>query len=169
MKLDAVSRWRNAATGFRVFAGTGLIGAMVVVASPVAAASAQCATVGSQVTCTFSYNGTNGSDGTPQPFVVPDGVRSVTIEAWGAEGGPNYLGGTPTSRGGHVKGTLPVTPGQTLTVRVGGQPQSTTGGYNGGGNGGPLVTATAGGGASDIRQGGDTLANRDHRRRRRWR
>ena len=43
--------------------------------------------------------GTNGSDGTPQSFVVPTAVTSVTIETWGAQGG---LNATSDGLGGHV-------------------------------------------------------------------
>src|SRR5665213_3027527 len=39
-----------------------------------------------QVTCTFSYNGTDGTDGSVQAFVVPAGVTQVVVEAWGAQG-----------------------------------------------------------------------------------
>src|SRR4051812_17809939 len=56
------------------------------------------------VTCTFSYNGTDGSDGSAQSFTVPDGVSSVTIEAWAAQGGGNAGG-----LGGHERGTISVT------------------------------------------------------------
>jgi hypothetical protein len=137
--------------GLSVLASGALVGALLVAASPGTASAAGCATVGSQVTCTFSYNGTTGSDGTPQPFVVPTGVTSVTIEAWGPTGEGN---GAP---GGHVKGTVTVIPTETLMVRVGGFPAGTTGGYNGGGN---SLGRMAGGGASDVRQGGDALTNR---------
>jgi hypothetical protein len=153
---------RRATTGLSVLASGALVGALLVAASPGSASAAGCATVGSQVTCTFSYNGTNGSDGTAQNFVVPAGVPSVTVEAWGAQGGGNDAS---HGLGGHVKGTVTVTPAQTLTVRVGGQPASLAdpplpGGYNGGGNGGGFPSDGGGGGASDVRQGGDALADR---------
>jgi hypothetical protein len=103
-----------------------------------------CAVQGTSVVCTFSYNGTNGADGTAQRFTVPAGVAAVTIEAWGAQGGG--AGGL----GGHAEGTLPVASATVLNVRAGGQ-----GGFNGGGAG-----VEPGGGASDVRVGGDTLAAR---------
>jgi hypothetical protein len=59
-----------------------------------------------------------------------------------------------------VKGTVSVTPSETLTVRVGGEPPGRTGGYNGGGNGAPGSNRTGGGGASDVRKGGDALSDR---------
>ena len=90
------------------------------------------------VSCMFHYDGTTGADGTTQSFTVPDGVRKLTIEAWGAQGGtasyvddvfdPPVVGGL----GGYAVGTVPVTPGEILQVNVGGQPTGTAGGFNGG-------------------------------------
>jgi Glycine rich protein len=160
MAIKGFELRRRATASLCALAGGALIGALLVAASPGTASAVGCATVGSQVTCTFSYNGTNGSDGTPQSFVVPTAVTSVTIETWGAQGG---LNATSDGLGGHVKGTFTVTPAETLTVRVGGQP-TTAGGYNGGGTGGVGPTSEfnsgGGGGASDVRRGGDALTNR---------
>jgi hypothetical protein len=116
------------------------------------------------VRCTFAYNGKDGADGEPQQFVVPAGVHSVTIDAYGAQGGslgapPNNLGGL----GGHASGTFTVAAGTVLRIRVGGSPTSTAGGYNGGADGagvGDDRPAGAGGGASDVRIGGTALADR---------
>src|SRR5215831_18420489 len=109
-----------------------------------------CVNTGTPVRCTFAYNGKDGSDGEPQQFVVPAGVHSVTLDAFGAQGGGG--GGL----GGHARGTFTVADGTVLHIRVGGMPtDGATGGFNGGGNGTP-----GGGGASDVRIGGDTLANR---------
>ena len=107
------------------------------------------------VTCTFSYNGTDGTDGSVQTFDVPSNVTSVTIDALGASGESDstqfYTAG---GLGGHAAGTIPVTPSSTLQVYVGGTPTtaagSVAGGYNGGGAG-----WTGGGGASDVRTGSD--------------
>jgi hypothetical protein len=139
-------------------------GALVIDSYPAAAAAtpSSCRTQAAVVTCLFSYNGTDGTDGSAQPFVVPAGVTQVTIEAWGAEGG-GADGVANGGLGGYATGTVAVQPGDTLNVRVGGMPQGTTGGYNGGGDAGPaqpLYAAGAGGGATDIRQGGDGLKNR---------
>jgi hypothetical protein len=101
------------------------------------------------VRCTFAYNGKDGSDGSPQQFVVPSGVDSVAVDAFGAQGGNG--GGL----GGNAGGTFSAAPGTVLHIRVGGSPTSTAGGYNGGGAGDP-----AGGGASDVRIGGTSLADR---------
>jgi hypothetical protein len=108
-------------------------------------------TVTGQVT--FNYTGSM------QTYTVPLGVTSVTVEAWGAQGGAGYsaVGGL----GGYATGDLAVMPGQTLNIYVGGQGGSPTGGWNGGGQG---VTATSygggGGGASDVRSGGTALTDR---------
>jgi len=65
--------------------------------------------------------------------------------------------------GGSVKATIPVTPGEKLAIFVGGY-GATAGGFNGGGTGGSTGgsggNGGGGGGASDVRQGGDRLANR---------
>ena len=109
---------------------------------------------------TFVYTGA------VQTYTVPADVNYVTIETWGAQGnapGEHGLGGL----GGHVKATLPVIPGEALSIRVGGM-----NGFNGGGagrvddcesnygcDGGGDIDAS-GGGATDVRQGGDALEDR---------
>ncbi|MFN8027015.1 MAG: hypothetical protein U0W40_11870 [Acidimicrobiia bacterium] len=105
---------------------------------------------------TFSYNGSDGTDGSPQEYVVPDNVCRVTIDAYGAEAGnfdfdtavfaPAAVG---PKLGGHAQKYTRVVPGETLIVIVGGRGadgQATAGingeaiggagGYNGGGTGG---------------------------------
>ena len=116
---------------------------------------------------------TFGFTGDVQTFVVPAGVTSVNIEAWGAQGG--FDGGTAGGMGGYATGDLSVTPGETLYLYVGGQgtngPGSgqncgLAGGWNGGGNTGSVCCsnagggAGAGGGASDVRQSGQSLNDR---------
>ncbi|MEU8319494.1 DUF11 domain-containing protein [Nonomuraea sp. NPDC048881] len=101
-------------------------------------------------TVTFSYTGG------PQTFTVPDGVTSIEVDAFGAQGqaGPGETPGGAGGLGGEVKATLAVTPGQELQIIVGG-----TGGYGGGGPGGKggnifgYLDGGAGGGASDVRTG----------------
>jgi hypothetical protein len=97
---------------------------------------------------TFYYTG----DG--QNFTVPRGVKQVTITAIGAP--------TKSAHSGLVSATIPVMPGESLAVFVGGKPSGGTGGYNGGGNGGvgEVGTGNGGGGASDVRQGGSGLTDR---------
>jgi PKD-like domain/Secretion system C-terminal sorting domain len=99
-----------------------------------------------------------------QTYTVPCGVTSITIKAYGAQGGNGALGGNATSGGagalgGYASGTLAVTPGQVLNIFVGGAGATPTGGFNGGGNGG-ANNAGGGGGASDVRLGGTAAANR---------
>jgi hypothetical protein len=107
---------------------------------------------------TFSFT----PPGAEQQFVVPTGVTCVTIQAFGAEGGGS---GSAGGEGGTIQATIPVTPGETLFVYVGGQGEgrngSGTGGFNGGGTGGANgIEGAGGGGASDVRQGGNGLNNR---------
>ena len=117
---------------------------------------------------TFNYTGK------AQSFKVPSGISQVTVKAQGASG-PS---GQPTSyckftggNGGIVKATIPVTPGETLAIYVGGEgggdgsncSPNGAGGFNGGGDGGNGVSGgsgTGGGGASDVREGGDSLTDR---------
>lgn len=116
---------------------------------------------------TFSYTGA------VQTFTVPAGVTSISIQAYGAQGGDNgtWLGG----QGGYAAGDLAVTPGQVLNIYVGSKGSNGTGsaancgsqgGFNGGGNTGATCCsnagggAGAGGGASDVRLAGNTLNDR---------
>ncbi|MGA8100009.1 MAG: hypothetical protein WB810_15245, partial [Candidatus Cybelea sp.] len=92
--------------------------------------------------------------GTRQSFVVPAGVKKLTITAMGARGGGGTSGAAAGGRGGLVKATISVTPGEKLGIFVGGA----DGGFNGGGRSG--VGIEGGGDASDVRQGGDELTER---------
>src|SRR5262249_32763590 len=63
----------------------------------------------------FSYTGTD------QTWTVPAGVAQITVKAWGAGGaGGNYIFNDIGGGGGFVTGTLDVTPGEQLTIIVGG-------------------------------------------------
>ena len=95
---------------------------------------------------TFNYTGAQ------QNFTVPTGVTHVTVKAYGGGSGSG-------PGGGYVQATIPVTSGESLAILVGGNPNGATGGFNGGGNGGGSL-GFGGGGASDVRQGGNALANR---------
>ena len=100
---------------------------------------------------TFVYTGRQ------QNFIVPFGVKRITVTAMGA--------GRPSAHGGLVAATIGVKPGESLAVFVGGKPKGSTGGYNGGGNGGTYecptcLQAGGGAGASDVRQGGSALSYR---------
>jgi glycine rich protein len=102
--------------------------------------------------------------GGSQTFVVPSGVEGIAVSVEGASGSdPN--GGL----GQVVRAILPVTPGESLTVNVGGRGQlgsnasGGAGGFNGGGAGGdghPSGSGSdrgGGGGASDLRRGATKL------------
>ena len=129
--------------------------------------------VSGDTTKTFSYTGTS------QIYVVPE-TGMYTIEAWGAQGGNGYnaVGGN----GGYSRGTVKLTKGEMLYIRVGGKGTDSgtsysraikNGGYNGGGNGAVsqyqeydssisgyvsyYTFAGAGGGSSDVRIGKDNL------------
>jgi hypothetical protein len=106
--------------------------------------------------------------GGPQAIVVPEGVTSIRIDVWGAQGGAasnNSLCSAPHDTGGlggHARGTLAVTPGETLHIFVGGAGGTgASGGFNGGGIGcSSTDTCASGGGASDVRQGGNAVGDR---------
>jgi hypothetical protein len=114
-----------------------------------------------QVT-TFAYTGAL------QTYTVPPGVTNIQIETWGAQGGGSKPCSGPLQEdgglGGYAIGNLSVTPGDVLTIYVGGHPVPYEGsgvgpgGFNGGGNCGQW--GGGGGGASDVRVGGVALANR---------
>ena len=120
----------------------------------------------------FAYTGGQ------QTWTVPTATSFVMTDVLGAQGGST--GG----QGGRTKTYVTTTPGETLYMYVGGQgttgyrsacggnPGVLAGGFNGGGAGGSCsdsygcgsgmayALGPGGGGASDIRQGGNALANR---------
>lgn len=110
---------------------------------------------------TFKYTGAE------QSFKVPSGVTEILVIARGAagNGGPRWLG-----RGGRVHAVISVKPDETLYVFVGGRGEGSYdggNGFNGGGTGGSYPSCGksdcygyGGGGASDVREGGDSLADR---------
>ena len=90
----------------------------------------------------FSYTGDH------QTWVVPAGICTVEVDAFGAQGTAGYTPSWPPPSGGkgaEAKAALTVTPGETLQVNVGGRS-----GFNGGGPGGRGEAGGAGGGASDV-------------------
>lgn len=126
----------------RVLSLTG--GLIVLAGAP--ATSSQTQTCVSETT-TFDFTGAT------QTYTVPQGVTAVTIIADGAQGGNN--GGL----GAEITGTIAVTPGEVLTILVGGAGAAGTADSNTGGGGGggsfvvrsgnvPLVVAGGGGGFS---------------------
>jgi len=117
-------------------------------------------------TTTFSYTGAT------QTYLVPPGVFSVSIQAYGAQGA-NAMDTLPSrhsgGKGSYVSGNLAVVPGEILEIFVGGAGSTTGLGSFNGGAGGGLSAGTGwcaggyaggGGGASDIRVGGAALGNR---------
>ena len=101
---------------------------------------------------TFSFTGA------AQTYTVPPGVTSLRVTALGSMGSP-YNNGSVGGSGGRAEGTLAVTPGEVLTVIVGGRGAVWTGGsfqaggFNGGGNS-PARFGSGGGGASSNANGG---------------
>ncbi len=101
-------------------------------------------------------------------FVVPTGVTSITVKAWGAGGGGGTGSGSSAvggsgGGGGYAKAVLTVTPAETLTVLVG-TGGAVTAAANAGGNGGGytavkrsttfLIQAGGGGGGGGARGNG---------------
>ena len=156
---------------------------LLAVAAALAGASAVGFTTGAVSAATpttlvnFAFTGADGS------FVVPAGVTQITIDGFGAQGGdggtcgPAKAASAASGHGGlgaDGTSTIAVTPGETLTVVVGGQggdgtcvalgegctPFPGTGGAGGfgggglGGNGGcPAGAGGGGGGATMILRG----------------
>lgn len=102
-------------------------------------------------------------------FTAPsDGV--YLLETWGAQGGRNTTNSySKVSKGGYSRGTVDLQSGDTLYIYIGGAGADSDtyhdtvaperpGGWNGGGKG--TRGGAGGGGATDIRYGGQTLANR---------
>lgn len=113
--------------------------------------------------------------GVSKSWTVPAGVTEISVSAIGGRGGDtnNIYNENRTlgARGGAVSGTLSVTPGQVIHVRVGGNGGLATiydpsvviaGGVNGGRPGTPdyYYPSSGSGGASDIRAGGTSLSHR---------
>jgi Glycine rich protein len=107
----------------------------------------------------FNYTGADAT------FTVPECVTSITVDAYGAQGGNGtfYLGGL----GGRVQATLTVVPNTSLNIRVGGAgggpcPAGGMPGFNGGGQGNcdAASDSGAGGGATDIRVSPFGIGNR---------
>jgi hypothetical protein len=119
---------------------------------------------------------TFGYTGTAQQWTVPPGVHRAFFDVYGAQGG-DAAGAfendnIPGGKGGWATAAFPLTPGDTITIMVGGKgtdPASgafpcaggqPTGGFNGGGESGDPDCGQGGGGASDVRIGGTDLAHR---------
>jgi hypothetical protein len=127
-----------------VLGGRRVLG-LAVLTLAIAAAPAHAATV----TSTFTYTGGE------QTFVVPEGVHSIHVTARGGAGGANA---NPKAGGDRIFADLPVTPGETLYIEVGGNgsDRCCTPSFNGGAAGGAATIGSdnggGGGGATDIRR-----------------
>src|SRR5918994_844699 len=124
-------------------------GLALVAVSPAARADGDCQPSGSDVVCTFTYTGN------AQSWTVPEGVTQATFDVSGAQGGgtPGGDGVIQGGKGGEATATIPVTPGDTLQVNVGGKggdgdPNGPggAGGFNGGAAGGVGCCSGPGGG-----------------------
>ena len=102
-------------------------------------------------------NQTFNFTGGPVTWTVPAGVTAITVDLDGAKGADSTIDGTGGGLGGQVRAVIPVTPGDVLTLKVGGQGADTTGGW-GGGSGGSSSTFGAGGGSTSIAHGATILA-----------
>jgi hypothetical protein len=110
----------------------------------------------------FNYTSDAG-----QSWTVPAGVTHIYAKLWGAGGGPGGSGGwgfgAPGGCGGHTRGIIPVSAGQTLVMVVprGGFGGQTAGGWPGGGayssSGGNY--GSTGGGYCGIFNGSFTAGN----------
>ena len=116
----------------RRYTGAVLLACVAVAAGSVSAAAAE--------TVTFSFTGDE------EKFIVPAGVTSLEISATGA-GGVD-IGARTGGKAAIAVGTIPVTPGSTLYVSVGGPAATPSGAPTNSGFGGG---AYGGGGASDLR------------------
>ncbi len=116
-------------------------------------------------TVDFAYTGA------PETWTVPAGVTSIVVTTCGASGENKLIGGSNVKfsgrpgTGGCVTANVLVAPGDVVTVRVGGHPRlgaTTSGGWPDGGTMTcpSIFCGGAGGGSTDIRIGGDTLADR---------
>lgn len=85
-----------------------------------------------------------GSTGGDQSFIVPAGVTYIFAKLWGAGGGAGRASGwsygADGGGGGYSRGLIPVTPGETLTIKVGYGGRTAVFGSSYGGGGGALNT-----------------------------
>ncbi len=94
-------------------------------------------------------------------FIVPAGVTSIEVKAWGAGGGGGGADGGPAGDGGgggYAFSTIAVTPGETLDIVIGGggtgASRSGSGTGGDGGGGGPPVAGGGNGRTASAQMGG---------------
>ncbi len=141
-----------------------LAGSALAVASAASSLLAP-ATAGATSSATYTYSSNY------QSFTVPSGVTSLHVDVSGGSGGngSGSYGGGGGAAGGEIIGDLPVTPGQVLTLWVGGAGQNNGGegfgspshnDFEGGGGGdgaGPTTGNGGGGGAASYVKSGSTM------------
>lgn len=93
--------------------------------------------IASTATTTVSTRSITTTFNAGDTIIVPGGVTSVSVKAWGAGGGGGGGNGAAGGGGGYVSSSIPVTPRETLTIEVGG-----------GGGGGTSCVTNAGGGSA---------------------
>ena len=128
LRVRGAGVWLSVAT-----VGLCSFGSLALAGSAAAALPAGCSEAASTVTCSFFFTGA------AQSFAVPSGVDSITVAAFGAQGGG--VGGAG-GLGGEAQAVFAVSPGAAVEVLVGGQGATSGaqagagGGFNGGGAGG---------------------------------
>ena len=107
--------------------------------------------------------------GSDQTWTVPTGVKSITIEGYGAAGGTGGNSGGAGGKGGYLKAKISVTAGDALTIRIGqkghngvesNSATSTVFGNGGKGGGGALFDGYqggAGGGTTYVKKSSTNL------------
>ncbi len=103
----------------------------------------------------------------PVSYTVPTGVTAIGVDVIGAAGGTSYSNWGIGGAGARVQGTLAVTPGQVLSIYVGGKGTNGTSSYSSSGTPGGVGGCTGGnagyyygaggGGSSEIRIGSSRL------------
>ena len=89
--------------------------------------------------------------GVAQYFAVPTGVTRLTVDLYGGMGSTTVPSGSSVGgRGGYLKATIDVTPGQLLILKVGKAASGSVGGWGGGSGGNGSGGALAGGGSTSI-------------------
>ena len=117
-RVDGGFVGRSRRRGWRVLVfaiAAGVAAALALaLAGSAAAQPSNCPQSGDMATCTFSFTGGD------QAWTVPAGVTSATFDVQGASGG-GVAGFGTGGGGGEAKADLPLTPGATVTLVVGGQ------------------------------------------------
>lgn len=103
-----------------------------------------------------SFSQTTVTYNTSQNFIVPAGITSLTVEAWGGGGGTgsNNAGGGGGG-GAYVKGTFTVTPGQDIYMYIGPGGGNYSAGENTVFGTNPITYLTANGGSAGGTNGGN--------------